>query len=187
MNDPGEAISLDAVARAKNPVQQAILVLDLILKAFVSVALVLMVGFVFLNAFLRYVFASGLTWSEEAARYLFVWVVFLGAIVATRERGHLAVDLVVSRFNVIGKRIVLVATNLVFIVVLVFLIDGLLRLMELNAGVPAPVTGIPRNTMYLAGLISAVAIIVILAVQSVLLGVRGGLADEAGHHTEVFE
>lgn len=149
--------------------------INVALKTFVSVALVLMVSFVFLNAFLRYVFRSGLTWSEEGARYLFVWVVFLGAIVATQERGHLAVDLITSRFKGIGQRVFLVFANLVFIVVLGFLAHGLWLLMELNAGVPAPVTGVPRNTMYMAGFFGSIVMIGILLVQSVSLGILGRL------------
>lgn len=172
---PDDANGGDASGAQLSILHKVLRVLDLTLKGFVVVALVLMVAFVFTNALLRYVFHSGLTWSEEASRYLFVWVVFLGAIVATQERGHLAVDIVTVRFSWVGRRIVLVFSNLVFITVLVFLIDGLLRLMALNAGVPAPVTGIPRNTMYAAGLVSCITIICILIVQSITLGVMGGL------------
>lgn len=154
---------------------QVLRLINLGMKAFVSIALVLMVSFVFLNAFLRYVFRSGLTWSEEGARYLFVWVVFLGAIVATQERGHLAVDLITSRFKGIGQRVVILFTNAVFITMLAFLAHGLWRLMELNAGVPAPVTGVPRNTMYMAGFFGSIVMIGILIVQSVSLGILGRL------------
>lgn len=174
-----EAPASTAVTRLR----QALRVVDLTLKGLVSTALVLMVTFVFLNAFLRYVFRSGLTWSEEGARYLFVWVVFLGAIVATQERGHLAVDLFISRAKGIGQRLVIIATNLVFIVVLAFLVDGLARLMALNAGVPAPVTGIPRNTMYMAGFLGSIVMIGILTFQTIVLGVLGRL--ENLHEREV--
>ena len=39
----------------------------------------LMVFFVFLNVVLRTFFNAGLTWSEELARYLFVYVTYIGA------------------------------------------------------------------------------------------------------------
>ena len=44
----------------------------------------LMVLFVFLNVVLRTCFNSGLTWSEELSRYLFVFVTYVGAISAMR-------------------------------------------------------------------------------------------------------
>jgi TRAP-type C4-dicarboxylate transport system permease small subunit len=45
----------------------------------------------------RYAFGAPLIWSEEAARYLFVWVAMFGAALAVRERGHYALDAVVER------------------------------------------------------------------------------------------
>ena len=46
---------------------------------------------VFAQVILRYVFNSPLTWSEELARYLFIWCAFLGWIIAARRRSHLAI------------------------------------------------------------------------------------------------
>jgi TRAP-type C4-dicarboxylate transport system permease small subunit len=45
----------------------------------------------------RYAFNSPLTWSEELARYLFIWCAFLGWIVASRRHSHLAMTFVVER------------------------------------------------------------------------------------------
>ena len=44
-----------------------------------------MVVMVFGNVVLRYGFNSGITVSEELSRWLFVWMTFLGAIVALRN------------------------------------------------------------------------------------------------------
>ncbi len=46
---------------------------------------------------LRYVFNSPMTWSEELARYLFIWCAFLGWIIASRRNGHLAMTFVAER------------------------------------------------------------------------------------------
>ncbi len=46
---------------------------------------------------LRYAFNNPLTWSEELARYLFIWCAFLGWIIASRRRSHLAMTFVVER------------------------------------------------------------------------------------------
>jgi len=37
----------------------------------------------------RYAFGHPITWTEEVCRYLFVWVVFVGAGVAERSRAHI--------------------------------------------------------------------------------------------------
>lgn len=52
---------------------------------------------VLLQVFFRYVLNDPLTWSEELARYLFIWCAFLGWIVASRRRSHLAMTFVVDK------------------------------------------------------------------------------------------
>jgi len=52
---------------------------------------------------LRYVFDRPLVWSDELARYLFVWCAFLGWIVAARRRSHLAIGVVAERCGPRGR------------------------------------------------------------------------------------
>ena len=40
---------------------------------------------------------------EEVSRWLFVWLTFLGAIVALKEHGHLGTDMLVSRLPAVGQ------------------------------------------------------------------------------------
>jgi TRAP-type C4-dicarboxylate transport system permease small subunit len=54
----------------------------------------------------RYVFDIGITWSDELARMLFVWVVFLGFAVAIRHRGNIGVELFVDRLSRPARRMV---------------------------------------------------------------------------------
>ena len=44
----------------------------------------------------RYVLGSPLVWSEEVARYLYIWVCFLGAPIALRRGNHIAITLFVD-------------------------------------------------------------------------------------------
>src|SRR5436190_21950141 len=52
---------------------------------------------------LRYVFDRPLVWSDELARYLFVWCAFLGWIVAARRRSHLAIGVLAERCGPQGR------------------------------------------------------------------------------------
>jgi TRAP-type C4-dicarboxylate transport system permease small subunit len=47
----------------------------------------------------RYFLGSPLTWSDELARYLFVWCAFLGWAIAARRRSHLAVTIARERMS----------------------------------------------------------------------------------------
>lgn len=45
----------------------------------------------------RSIFNASITWSNEASRYLFVYVVFIGAFVLTRDREFICMDLIQSK------------------------------------------------------------------------------------------
>jgi TRAP-type C4-dicarboxylate transport system permease small subunit len=60
----------------------------LVLAATVIVAL--------MQVIFRYGLNSSLSWSEELARYLFIWVIFLGTSSATRRGHHMAVEALAS-------------------------------------------------------------------------------------------
>jgi TRAP-type C4-dicarboxylate transport system permease small subunit len=54
---------------------------------------------VLMQVFFRYFLDSPLTWSDELARYLFVWCAFLGWVIAARRRSHLAISAVQMRLR----------------------------------------------------------------------------------------
>ena len=62
------------------------------LELLIVVAMVAMVGMVFGNVVLRYGFNSGIDISEEMSRYCFIWLTYVGAIVAMRDKAHVGVD-----------------------------------------------------------------------------------------------
>ena len=77
------------------------------LSVVIAIMLAMMMVLVFGNVVMRYGFNSGITLSEELSRWLFVWLTFLGAIIALNERGHLGTDTVVSCLPVLGKKVCL--------------------------------------------------------------------------------
>ncbi|MCM2251273.1 MAG: TRAP transporter small permease subunit, partial [Ramlibacter sp.] len=60
-----------------------------LLELLVVLSLVAMVIMVFGNVVLRYGFNSGITVSDEMSRYCFIWLTYIGAMIAMRERAHL--------------------------------------------------------------------------------------------------
>lgn len=56
-----------------------------------------MTGATLAQVIARYLFNAPLIWSEEAARYLFVWVSMIGAALAVRQGGHYTLGAVVER------------------------------------------------------------------------------------------
>ena len=67
---------------------------------------------VLLQVFFRYVLNDPLTWSEELARYLFIWCAFLGWIIASRRKSHLAMTFVADKLPPQAQAAVSVAIEL---------------------------------------------------------------------------
>ena len=57
-------------------------------------SLMFSVALVFMQVVMRYVFSSSLSWSEELARYLFLWQIWLGASYAVKEHRHLRIEII---------------------------------------------------------------------------------------------
>ena len=96
----------------------------------------------------RYVLGDPLVWSEEAARYLFVWVAYLSAWLAWKHRAHVAVDIV----HYLGKPAIHKASDaLVETVVLLFCLYTFytnLSLLRLTSGQPSATLGLPMVWVY---------------------------------------
>lgn len=135
--------------------------LDLVSAA----ALALMALMVFGNVVLRYAFNSGIAVSEELSRWLFVWMTFLGAMVALKEQGHLGTDMLVSRLGHTGKRICMGLSQLLMLGCTLMLLKGSWAQVQINLDVEAPVTGWPMAIVYAAGVAFAVPVLLLLAHQ----------------------
>jgi TRAP-type transport system small permease protein len=109
----------------------------------IALCLAAMVVLVFGNVVLRYAFNMGITLSEEVSRWLFVYLTFLGAIVAMREHGHLGVDTLVKRLPPIGKKICLAASQLLMLYATWLFLNGSWEQTMINLDVKAPASG-PR-------------------------------------------
>lgn len=119
--------------------------------------LALMVLLVFGNVVMRYAFNSGITESEELSRWLFVWLTFLGAAVAVRERAHLGSDMLISRLGPLGKRLCLGTGQALMLWVTWLLLRGSWQQAEINWEVEAPVTGASTAIFYASGVVFAVS------------------------------
>lgn len=94
---------------------------------------------------LRNIFASGISWGDVAARHIVLWVAFLGAMLATRSRKHIAIDALTRLIPKRPRNAVRIALDALACIVsfllaraaLSFVIDERLMGTELVAGFPA--------------------------------------------------
>jgi TRAP-type transport system small permease protein len=114
------------------------------------------------NVALRYGFNSGIAISEEVSRFFFVWMTFIGAIVATHEGTHLNVDTFVNMMPPVGRKICEVISIGLMLWCNVLLLKGSWIQSIINLDNHAPITGAPLAVMYATGVVSSVAISIFL-------------------------
>ena len=127
-----------------------------LLDGVIAAMLALMVVLVFGNVVLRYGFNSGINLSEELSRWLFVWMTFLGAVVAVNERGHLGTDMLVGRLGPTGKRVCLGLGYVLMLFVCWLLFKGSWEQMKVNFESTSAVMQVSMAWFYGAGAAFAV-------------------------------
>lgn len=130
----------------------------------------LMVLFVFLNVVLRIVFNSGLTWSEELSRYLFVFVTYIGAISAMRANGHMTVDFLISKVKPQLQMVMYIVSQTLIAILMVILVHGSFKMVLQNTASKTAVLGIPYSVLYFSGVITGVSI-AIIAIMNIVYAV----------------
>lgn len=122
----------------------------------IAAALAVMVVLVFGNVFMRYAFDSGFIVSEELSRWLFVWLTFLGAVVAVRDNGHLGTDMLVGRLGPAGKKICMGLSLLLMLYCLWLLFKGSYDQTVINWDTTSAVMEVSMSYFYASGMAFAV-------------------------------
>ena len=154
--------------------------LDRLFKAVEAVLAALLLGMVLMvfgNVVLRYAFNSGIVVSEELSRIFFVWLTFIGAIVAMRDGTHLGMDNVVERLPRRGKLACLAASQVLILACCAILVWGTWRQHEINATTHAAVTGLSMIWIFGLGYLCSICIGV-LALHQLWRIAAGRVADD---------
>ncbi len=115
---------------------------EVLFEIFCAVIFLGMIGLVFYNAFLRYVFGSSFAPSEEWARFLFIYITFFGAIEAFYRNKHIAVDMAVSLFSGASRKALDIIASLLTLGTLLLLFWGGIVLVEQTVDTNSVATGV---------------------------------------------
>lgn len=138
--------------------------------------LAVMVVLVFGNVVLRYALNTGISISDELSRWLFVWMTFMGAVVALREHGHLGTDFLVGRLPAIGKKVFLGVGHIAMLFICWLLFSGALEQVKINLTTTSAAMEVSMAWFYASGVMFAVSAAVLLLLDFVRL-VTGRMAD----------
>lgn len=135
---------------------------------FETVAMVFLAGIlvtVCLQVFFRYVAGIVAPWTEEATRYLGIWMVFMGATAAVAQRSHIAVTVVLER---LPEEVQAVIQRFTWFLLLLFsgiVLLGSLQLIQLNWEQQAVTFPVSVAALYLALVVFSGTSLLILVVH----------------------
>jgi TRAP-type transport system small permease protein len=93
-------------------------------RGIVCVLFIAMVLIVFFNVIGRYYLNTSLDWSEEVARFMLVWLVFLGSVLAYEKDEHLGLDILVKKLPPRAAALVGILADLLIMFAIGLLIFG---------------------------------------------------------------
>ncbi|KDD79853.1 TRAP transporter small permease [Glaesserella parasuis] len=131
----------------------------------VVIILSTMACLVFLNVVLRYGFNSSINITEEVSRYLFVWLTFLGAILAFSDNQHVSVTMLTDKLSPTTRHILRLFTDSIMLFCCYLVVQGGWVQFQLNLHNLSPISEIPTGVTYLAAVISGVFIAILIATR----------------------
>jgi TRAP-type C4-dicarboxylate transport system permease small subunit len=154
----------------------------------IVVSLALMGLLVFGNVVLRYAFNSGIAISEELSRLLFVWLIFLGAVLASGQRIHIGFDTLQNKVGPRWRRILAVFNGVLILIGCGIFIVGGWSQTRINLGNTYPVLGISYAWLYGVALVFGIALIFPVS-NNILRALRGTdehLTQDLGQRIEAL-
>ena len=132
-------------------------VMDKTLSYVVAILLVAMSGIVFGNVICRYFLEASLAWYEEVSRFLLIWIVFLGAVIALIKGDHLSIELLSLVLSPRACRMAVILSDILVLAALAIMFQGAwdMAIDSLNSGWLASSVPIPYGWVYMVGPVSA--------------------------------
>jgi TRAP-type C4-dicarboxylate transport system permease small subunit len=133
-------------------------VMDRCINWFLAMLMAGMVVIVSSQVWYRFILNDPLSWSEEASRYLFVWISFMGAAAGVRYQVHLGIDLMEKILPAGSYRIAVIIVNLiiqVFLLIIIywgFKILGIIQFQEspsMHISMRYPYMAVPVGSIFM--------------------------------------
>ncbi len=129
--------------------------LQKILNAVSVTLMILMVIIMFSQVMLRITVSSSLIWSEEALRFMFIWMVFLGVATAIYYNDLSRFELLQEKLGPLGRNILFTLIYLISAMVLYFAAIGALPLIKRQMNQLATALPVKMGVIYMVIPVSA--------------------------------
>lgn len=145
----------------------------------ITVMLLAIAALVIMQVFFRFVLGAPLSWPEELGRLIFIWLVFIGSVVVTRNNDHISIELfdqaLESRPSL--KRFVDAFRHVVFAIVMVVVVVGGLQIIPRSHRLELSATQLPRSLLTLSVVVGG-ALMALESARQIVLAIIGRTPDE---------
>lgn len=145
-------------------------VLDTVINVVMVALLVVLVVSVAVNVGGRFTGWWSVPATDELARFIFIWVIFLGAALAHLHNEHIAVSLLVERLPARAQRVLVLLQELLILVVVVALLISAWRVMAISPGT-SPLLDVPLQLINFSVPFCA-ALMALITVYRIAVGFR---------------
>ncbi len=112
-----------------------------------------------------------LSWTEEVGRYMFIWLIYIGAAGAVRKRKHISVDILDLVLKEKGQFILSIISNLIFLAFSVILFINSVPVVERVLTQLSPAIRMPMSIPYTSILVGS-ALLVLRLIQDTIARIR---------------
>lgn len=102
-----------------------------------------MLAVVLYQVFMRYVLNRPPTWSDELARYLYIWMVFLGAALVSRRGAHITMEYLPAGLRGRARSLLLVLHEVVILGTLLYILRSSVVYYQFYARIRSPAMEMP--------------------------------------------
>jgi len=142
-------------------------------EQFAIIALIAMTLLVLIQIFLRNVLNIGLTWGGELTAYFHIWMIFLGAALVFKEKGHVQLDLLVEKAPRFIRRVIDLFNLLVMIAFMALFLYCCVDIVLQLPNVKTPALKMPYWLFFLPAFLGFL-FMMIMAVRNLFIRLRDG-------------
>jgi len=125
-----------------------------------------------LQILMRFIFQNPLAWTDELAKYSFIWGTMLGCAYLVRTKGHSSVELLGSILKGIAKKMQLLLLDILCLILYTVIIIGGISLVKAGLTSVSPALGVP---LYLVNTIMPLsgALMLLFQLENLLDNLKG--------------
>ncbi|WP_419821908.1 TRAP transporter small permease [Anoxybacterium hadale] len=133
----------------------------------------LMTIIIFIQVIMRYVMANSLVWSEELARYLFIWLIYMGISYGAKIMKHIKIEAALGMFPKKIRPLVVILGDVLFLGFSIFIAYTAFTVVQkqLVLGQTSPAMQMPMWVIYAAPMVGF-SLTAIRQIQTILFRVK---------------